>query len=189
MHETNFIVREPLLDPNQRVVGYELSWQHHHDQVVTDDDLEALIGFVADNVNDEERGWLLRDKILFLDAVPAMLSRDALFNMPPERTVLTLRAEDLANPDTLAAAQGLKAGGVGISIRDGDLTRLGRHLNITASYVEVRFSGADVAALQGSLPCAWPIVEDQKAPPHPPIAVDRVAFAGEIVAVVVARTP
>ena len=146
MHETNFIVREPLLDPKERVIGYELSWQHHHDQVVTDDDLEALIGFVAENVNDDEHGWLLRDKVLFLDAVPAMLSRDALFNMPPERTVLTLRAEDLANPDTLAAAQGLKAGGVGISIRDGDLTRLGSHLNITASYVEVRFGGADVAA-------------------------------------------
>ena len=37
-------------------------------------------------------------------------------------------------------------------------------------------------------PCAWPITEDQKAPPHPAIAVDRVAFSGEIVAVVVART-
>ena len=49
-------------------------------------------------------------------------------------------------------------------------------------------TGADVADIQGSLPCAWPITEDQKAPPHPPIAVDRVAFAGEIVAVVVART-
>ena len=35
---------------------------------------------------------------------------------------------------------------------------------------------------------AWPITADQKAPPHPPVAVDRVAFAGEIVAVVVART-
>jgi aerobic carbon-monoxide dehydrogenase large subunit len=49
-------------------------------------------------------------------------------------------------------------------------------------------TGADVAEEQGSLPNAWPITEDQKAPPHPSIAVDRVAFAGEIVAVVVARS-
>ena len=49
-------------------------------------------------------------------------------------------------------------------------------------------TGADVKDIQGSLPNAWPIVADQKAPPHPAIAVDRVAFAGEIVAVVVART-
>jgi carbon-monoxide dehydrogenase large subunit len=49
-------------------------------------------------------------------------------------------------------------------------------------------TGADVADEQGALPCAWPISEDQKAQPHPSIAVDRVSFAGEIVAVVVARS-
>ena len=145
MHETNYIVREPLLDPKQRVIGYELSWQQQAGAPATGDDLEALVGFVAEHVNDEDRGWLLRDKILFLDAVPAMLSLDALYNMPPERTVLTLKAADLADPDTLAAAQGLRAGGVGISVRDGDLAHLGKNLGASASYVEVRFSGADVA--------------------------------------------
>jgi carbon-monoxide dehydrogenase large subunit len=49
-------------------------------------------------------------------------------------------------------------------------------------------TGADVADEQGGLPCAWPITPDQKAPNHPPVAVDRVAFAGEVVAVVIART-
>lgn len=146
MHETNFIVREPLLDPKQRVIGYELSWHLEPDQVVSDDDLESLIGFVAENVNDEEHGWLLKDKLLFLDAVPNMLSTDALFNMPPERTVLTMKAKDLTDPDTLSAVQGLRAGGVGISVRDGDLAHLGANLAMSASYIEVRFAGADVAA-------------------------------------------
>lgn len=147
MHESNFIVREPLLDPKQRVIGYELSWQQlENSPAPTDDDLEALIGFVAENVNDDDAGWLLKEKVLFLDAVPAMLSRDALFNMPPERTVLTMKASDLADPDTLAAVQGLRAGGVGISIRDGDLAHLGSNLAMSASHVEVRFAGADVAA-------------------------------------------
>ena len=50
-------------------------------------------------------------------------------------------------------------------------------------------TGADVADVQGSLPNAWPITEDQKAPPHPPIAVDHVAFAGEVVACIIARSP
>jgi len=49
-------------------------------------------------------------------------------------------------------------------------------------------TGADLAAEQGTLACAWPITPDQKAPVHSPVAVDRVAFAGEMVAVVVART-
>jgi len=48
--------------------------------------------------------------------------------------------------------------------------------------------GKDVAETQGMMITAWPITPDQKAPIHAPIAVDRVAFAGEVVAVVVARS-
>ena len=54
--------------------------------------------------------------------------------------------------------------------------------------VVAAFTGADLAAEQGSLPCAWPITEDMKAPPAPSLAVDTVNFAGEAVAVVVARS-
>ena len=57
-----------------------------------------------------------------------------------------------------------------------------------SSGVVAVLTGADVADEQGSLPTAWPIVPDQKAPPHPAIAVDHVAFAGEVVAVVAARS-
>lgn len=146
MHQTNFIVREPLLDPKQRVIGYELSWKDDASQPVDAAALDALVGFVAAHVNDDERGWLLRDKLLFLDAVPAMLSIDALYNMPPERTVLTLLAADLADPNTMAAVRGLRAGGVGICLRGGDLQQLGAQLGTVASFAEVRFLGDDVVA-------------------------------------------
>ncbi|HUQ58313.1 xanthine dehydrogenase family protein molybdopterin-binding subunit [Lentzea sp.] len=52
--------------------------------------------------------------------------------------------------------------------------------------VAVVFTGEDFAAEQGSLPCAWPITEDMKAPAAPALAVDRVNFAGEAVALVIA---
>lgn len=144
MHRTNYIVREPLLDPKQRVIGYELCWQQNGN-AITDADLENLVGFVAEQLVDADQNWLLRDKLLFLDAVPAMLSLDALHALPPERTVLSVRVRDLANPDTRAAVQGLRAGGVGISIRGANLDLLGRNLSPLASYAEVRFAGADVA--------------------------------------------
>ena len=71
------------------------------------------------------------------------------------------------------------------------------HATITSINVEAAkaspgvvsvLTGQDIADEQGSLPCAWPITPDQKAPPHPSIAVDHVAFAGEIVACIIART-
>jgi EAL and modified HD-GYP domain-containing signal transduction protein len=151
MHQTNFLVREPLLDPRQRVVGYELSWQQSSSAAASSAEaLESMIEFVAGQMVDDDAdgadGWLLRDKTLFLEAVPAMLSTDALHRLPPERTVLSIRAAALANPDTMAAVQALRAGGVGILLRDADLTRIGSRLPTMASYVEVRFSGADVGA-------------------------------------------
>src|ERR1700684_3335924 len=53
--------------------------------------------------------------------------------------------------------------------------------------VVAAYSGADFAAEQGSLPCAWPVTEDIIIPAHPPMAVDEVRYVGEAVAVVVAR--
>jgi carbon-monoxide dehydrogenase large subunit len=49
-------------------------------------------------------------------------------------------------------------------------------------------TGADLADEQGALPNAWMATPEQVSPSHPSVAVDRVSFAGEIVAVVVARS-
>ena len=49
-------------------------------------------------------------------------------------------------------------------------------------------TGADFGEEMGVCINAWPISPDQKAPGHPPMPSDRVTFAGEIVAVVVARS-
>ncbi|HEX9041899.1 MAG TPA: xanthine dehydrogenase family protein molybdopterin-binding subunit [Trebonia sp.] len=56
-----------------------------------------------------------------------------------------------------------------------------------AAGVFAAYSGADFAAEQGSLPCAWPVTPDIVIPEHPSMAVDTVRYAGEIVACVVAR--
>ncbi|MCA1674707.1 MAG: xanthine dehydrogenase family protein molybdopterin-binding subunit, partial [Actinobacteria bacterium] len=50
------------------------------------------------------------------------------------------------------------------------------------------YTGRDFADEQGSLPCAWPISEDMVAPQVPALAVQRVNFVGEAVAVVAARS-
>jgi carbon-monoxide dehydrogenase large subunit len=71
------------------------------------------------------------------------------------------------------------------------------HARITAIDVEAAkrspgvmavYTGADLDAEQSGLPCAWPINGDDTPPRHVSIAVDKVNFAGEIVAVVVARS-
>jgi len=58
----------------------------------------------------------------------------------------------------------------------------------SAPNVVAVITGADIAEEQGGLPNAWMTTPDQVSPAHPAMAVDRVAFAGEIVAMVVARS-
>jgi aerobic carbon-monoxide dehydrogenase large subunit len=49
------------------------------------------------------------------------------------------------------------------------------------------YSGADLAAEDGALPCAWPVTADMVHPDHKPLAVDEVRYVGDGVAVVIAR--
>ncbi len=58
----------------------------------------------------------------------------------------------------------------------------------SAPGVSAVYTGADLQDTMGVLVCAYTIVPDQKAPTHTPLAIDRVSFAGEAVAVVVARS-
>jgi carbon-monoxide dehydrogenase large subunit len=57
-----------------------------------------------------------------------------------------------------------------------------------ATNVVAVLTGADLGESQGVNINAWPITPDQKTPTHLPMPSDRVAFAGEVVAVVVARS-
>ncbi len=55
--------------------------------------------------------------------------------------------------------------------------------------VVAAFSGADLAGeWAGGLPCAWPVTEDIKMPPHFPLATDEARYQGDPVAVVVAES-
>jgi carbon-monoxide dehydrogenase large subunit len=50
------------------------------------------------------------------------------------------------------------------------------------------WTGKTLEGSQAGLPCAWPITPDMKAPNHPAMPAEEVTFAGEVVAVVAART-
>ncbi len=146
MHEVNFIVREPLLDPKQRVLGYALGWQQTGANMDGAPDPDALVDFAAGQLNDPETGWLLGDSMLFLEASPALLSNAVLQAMPPKNTVLSLSSTDLANADTRAAAGTLREQGYGIALRNADTAASDQALLSQVSHIEVERGATDFAA-------------------------------------------
>ncbi len=68
------------------------------------------------------------------------------------------------------------------------ITSIDKSAAEAAPNVVAVLTGADLGEAQGVCINAWPITPDQVTPTHLPMPSDRVAFAGEIVAVVVARS-
>jgi len=145
MQDENFIVREPLLDSKQRVIGYDLAWQRAagSEAQPSEEALFSLLTFVVNQLSDDTGTWLLGNKTLFLDTHPSLLKLDAMQQLVPEKTVLTLNSADLADPDTLATVRTLRASGFGISLRGADASN--QSLLADVSHIEVRFSSTDVA--------------------------------------------
>jgi carbon-monoxide dehydrogenase large subunit len=73
-------------------------------------------------------------------------------------------------------------------VAHGTITSMSTDAAKAAPGVVAVLTASDLGDAQGGLPCAWQVAPDQKAPNHRSMAVDHVAFAGEIVAMVIART-
>ncbi|HYD95669.1 MAG TPA: HDOD domain-containing protein [Noviherbaspirillum sp.] len=144
MQEEHFIIREPLLNSQERVLGYELYWQHvAKTRRPSDSEIVALARFVADQLNSVEPGAPLGDQILFIEASPALLTHEVLNALPPKGVVFALRGADLTAPEAVAAVQAARAKGYGISVRDIALANLDRSLLPQLTYIEMQVGTAD----------------------------------------------
>ncbi len=135
------LVRELILDQKQKVLGYRLAW---HGLSEDGSESEYLAAFIAEQLNDEDEGWLMGDKLLFLDAVPALLTSDILQNLPPKNIVLRLAIEELDDATTAANVKALRAQGFGISVRVDHSSAQKIKAVSDVNFVEVQFTAGDV---------------------------------------------
>ncbi|MDR3482727.1 MAG: HDOD domain-containing protein [Burkholderiaceae bacterium] len=146
MLDTNFIVREPLLDPKQKVLGYELSLQAGSATTLSASDGVDLVEFIAKELNRQESGWMLEDNLVFLDASPTLILSEAMVALPPKNVVLTVLASDFSNPEVAQALKAMRAEGYGISLRDADLNGHDKALLPLVTHIEVAFDPEHLAA-------------------------------------------
>lgn len=145
MSGQSFIVREPLLDPSQRVLGFQLSW-HGQKQEQDEAALSELMSFVADELNDETNGYLLGDSLIFLEAVPALLQAQGLLNLSAKNTVLIFSKRYFGNQASLDAIKELRNRGFGICLRNADVSALERSFFPLITHMEVLFNATNLAA-------------------------------------------
>lgn len=148
MQREYFIVREPLLNTQERVLGYELSWRQPSGVTgrLADMDARCLASFIAEQLDEAESGTRLGDYVLFIEVSPSMLSHEAFSSLPSKDVVLALRAADLTTPEAIGAVQDARAEGYGISVRDANLAMLDSMLLPYLTHIELQASASDFAA-------------------------------------------
>lgn len=147
MTEANFIVREPLLDKSQKVVGLQLSWQNQTqvgDESATN--VDQLMEFVADHLQNEESGFLLGDNLLFLEASLALLQAEGLKRLSPKNTVLILSKRDFSDVAALAEIKKLRELGFGVCLKNPNLSTLDKEYFSHITHITVQLGEANFAA-------------------------------------------
>ncbi|MCH8621693.1 HDOD domain-containing protein [Undibacterium sp. TS12] len=147
MIEDSFIVREPLLDPKQRVIGFQFSWLQRDQNVeATTESLNDLLEFVAEQLHDDDKGFLLGESLLFLEAVPELLYAEGLQLLPAKNTVLILHKKYFVEPATLDKITELRQQGYGICLRGAEVTTLERSYFAQITHLEVKLNAANFAS-------------------------------------------
>ncbi|MEO8407480.1 MAG: HDOD domain-containing protein [Oxalobacteraceae bacterium] len=146
MFDENFIIREPLLNPSQKVIGYALSWSSFSaaDGSFTEKNLSSYINAIADAFISRENGWLLEDSLIFLNAEPSLLSIDAISRLPPKNTVFAVTAADLHDLGTFAKIIAFRERGFGVSLKNADFILHEKSLLTYLTHAEINFSSADL---------------------------------------------
>lgn len=145
MLENKYLVRTPLLDPKQQVVGYKLAWQKNEksSELLDEEELHQLQSLVTAHFSGSRLG------LLFMEASPVALSEKALQSMSPQTTVLILKRSELADANSVARAVLFREQGFALAIGDADLAFLQENellLSHTA-YVLIDFGHPDLTAI------------------------------------------
>lgn len=141
MNDAIFIVREPLLDPKEKLFGYELRLQGN-----TGSDGNALVSFVADQLSSGAAEHVA-DCTIFLSADLASLDPDTAAVLPSQHAVFSVGVAELVKPEVATAVRALRQKGFGIVGKYAELLGQDKSLLALVSHIEVDASAVNPAAL------------------------------------------
>ncbi len=120
MSEHVFIGRQPLVDKQQKIFGYELLFRDsgHATTANIADDLEAGTRVLVNTLSNMGAEWLFGDKLAFINVAAQMLSSDFLELLPPQKVVLELIETVMPTEDLLVRVKDLRSKGYRFALDD-----------------------------------------------------------------------
>lgn len=152
MEDHAFIGRQPVVDKEQKIVGYELFFRDCPDAVTaTGGGLEADARVIVNALSNMGTVWLLGDKLAFFNISDAMFESDFLDLLPIEQAVLEVHADAASAGKTKEHLAKAKRRGFSICLDDFVPSVATVPLLEFASYVKIQTHGADAKKLADTL--------------------------------------
>jgi EAL and modified HD-GYP domain-containing signal transduction protein len=139
MQDHAFIGRQPILDKQQKIIGYELLFRSDagaHSAAFTDD-LLATSKVLVNALGNMGAEWLLGDKLAFINVSASMLMSDFLELLPANRVVLEISESTQPTPELLARCRKLRARGLRLALNDFKLNSESKPLVEIASFIKL----------------------------------------------------
>ena len=137
--EQVFIGRQPVVDAQQKIMGYELLFRSNAEENSAhfSDDFSAGAQVLINTLSNMGTGWLLGDKIAFLNVNTEMLNSEFMELLPAQRIVLEIQGELTPTPALLERMQALKTLGFNFALHSPQVHIDNATLIKLASYVKV----------------------------------------------------
>lgn len=139
MQDHAYLARQPIVDNQQKIIGYELLFRRSAEAThasFTDDHL-ATSKVLANILSNMGAEWLLGDKLAFINASTSMLMSDFLELLPVNRAVLEVLETTRATPELLARCHELRALGYRLALDDFELTPESAPLLEIANFIKL----------------------------------------------------
>lgn len=106
----SIIGRQPIVNSQQEIIGYEFFFRNDHDGSHTpfEEDIQTCAKILSTTIDEMQENWLLGQQLAFINVDNVMLGSEFLELMPAEKTVLEIVHTIEVTPEILARCVALK---------------------------------------------------------------------------------
>ena len=145
-----FLGRQPVLNRNQQLIGYELLFRQseHAFEVGEHAELNADTEVLVNTLNHMGTSWLIGNKLAFINVGESMIGSDFLELLPPRRVVLEISGGLTPSNELLSRVRHLRSLGFGIALDGFSFEAPSAAFLDLASYVKLDVQAMDRQAFQ-----------------------------------------
>lgn len=120
MQDNAFIGRQPILNRQQQIIGYELLFRLTKEAETAEfsSDMHAGTNVLVNTLSNMGADWLVGGKLAFINVAESMLESSFLELLQPQRVVLEIVESTKPTPELIERLKDLRGQGFGIALDD-----------------------------------------------------------------------